>query len=398
MKKMILLAAQFRLNLFSNIFFITQCTLILLLVNATLSSILYGGYVGRYYTNLDKDRTFFLSSTVRNHVLPGDSEGFYQLVEDISAIDGVSGVGYQMEEAFLAGRNKDEIIDAFILSEDMTDIQYPLSQGRWFDGEGVSHGQTQVILGGEIAGLYETDEIITLYQLKGTDSGMQYVPVEARVIGKMRAPVFAISLNFASTQPEYVNMFEPYSNLILTDNQSLVHLDDIRFPTLSLLVFAKQDADVQAVKEELRRYGQPFDFHEVDSFYNAGISYRLTNQLPTTGIMVLGILFGVTGITYLGIYQNMKSISVYHLCGMSRKGCAYLNVALNASMLVISLLCAILLYFVPAVQDYLFRRAMYGAYNLIFSIAFISVVMGISFLVSFCFSKKSPVLTLRRFE
>lgn len=398
MKKMLLLAVQFRLNYMSNIFFVIQCTMVLLLANSTLSNILYGGFVGRYYTNLDKDRTIFLSSAVSNNVSVGDPEGFYRLTENISAMNGVSGVGYQMEESFLAGRNIDVTVHAIILSEDMANIQYPLSQGQWFDSADASDGRTQVILGGEIARLYETNELITLYQLTKTDAGMQYVPVEARVIGKMRAPSFALSLNFASTQPEYVNMFVPYPSLILTDNQSLVCADDVRFPMLSLLVFAEQDADVQAVKEELRRYGQPFDFNEVDRFYHAAVTFRLANQLPTTGVMVLGILFGLIGITYLGIYQNMKTLSIYHLCGMSRKGCAYLNMTLNAVMLSISLLFAVLLYFVPAVQDYLFRRTMFGIYNIVFSVAFTAVVMGISFLISYGFSKKSPVLTVRRFE
>ncbi len=398
MKKLLLLGAQFRLNLLSNLFFIIQCALVLLLANATISGIVYGGFVGRYYTNLDKDRTFFLSSAVKNHVGFGDSEGFYRLVEDISAISGVSGVGYQVEEAFLTGLNQDVIVHGFILGGDMADIRYPLSQGRWFDGAGACGGETQVILGGEIARLYETDESITLYRLSATDQGMQYVPVEARVIGKMRTPGFALSLNYASTQPEYTNMFEPYPSLILTDDLSLVSREDIRFPLMSLLVFAGQDADVQAVKEELRRYGQPFDFHEVDKFYDAAVSFRLANQLPTTGIMVLGILFGVTGITYLGVYQNMRAISVYHLCGMSRRGCAYMNMALNAVMLAAALSVAVVLYFVPAVQEHLFRRAMFGAYNLLFSVAFIIAVMGISFLISFGFSKKSPVMALRRFE
>lgn len=389
---------QFRLNLFSNTFFVIQCTLVLLLANSTLSNILYGGYVGRYYTDFDKDRTIFLSSAVSNRVEMRDSEGFYRLVDDISSIKGVSGVGYQMEEAFLAGRNEDVIVPAFILNKDMADIPYPLSQGQWFDNTDSSGGQTQVILGGEISGFYETDEIITLYRRTVTDGTVQYVPIEAKVIGKMRAPSFALSLNFASTQPEYTNMFEPYPNLILTNDLSLICPDDIRFPLMSLLVFAEQDADVQAVKEELRRYGQPFDFHEIDEFYNAAVSFRLANQLPTTGIMVLGILFGVIGITYLGIYQNMKSLSVYHLYGMSRKACAYMNVALNAAMLAVSLLLSVLLYFVPKVQDYLFRRAMFGTYNLVFSIAFLSIVIGISFLISYGFSKRSAVLTLRRFE
>lgn len=398
MRKIVLLAAQFRLNFFSNLFFVIQCILVFLLANSTISSILYGGFVGRYYTNLDKDKTFFLSSAVSNNVQFGDPEGFCQLVEDISVISGVNGVGYQMEESFLAGKNEDMIVHAFILSRDMASIEYPLSQGRWFDEESFSNGQTQVILGGEIANFYKVDENIILYQRIMMDGIWKYVPVEAKVIGKMRAPAFALTLNYASTQPEYTNMFEPYSSLILTNDQSLICPDEVRYPLLSLLIFADQNADMQVLKEELGYFGQPFDFNEVDEFYRAAVSFRLANQLPTTGIMVLGILFGVVGITYLGIYQNMKSVAVYYLYGMSRKGCAYMNVALNAVMLVISLLCAILSYFVPAVQDYLFRRTVFGIYNLIFSILFIFIVIGIFFLISYGFSKRSPVLTLRRFE
>ena len=129
MKKILLLAAQFKLNLWSNIFFIIQCTLVFLLANSTVSSILYGGYVGRYYTNLDKDRTLFLSAAVKNNVQFGDPEGFYRLAEDICAIGGVSGVGYQMEESFLAGTNEDVIVRGLILGGDMAEIQYPLGQG-----------------------------------------------------------------------------------------------------------------------------------------------------------------------------------------------------------------------------------------------------------------------------
>lgn len=398
MKKIMLLVTQFRLNIFSNIFFLIQCTMVFLLANSTISSIWYGGFVGRYYTDLDKDRTVFLSSAVKNNVRIGDLDGFYQLVEDISSIGGVSGVGYQIEESFLAGKNKDVIVPALVLSRDMAGIQYPLSQGSWFDNAGIPNGQTQVILGGEIANRYQIEETITLYQYRMTDGIGEYVPIEARVVGKMRAPAFALTLCYASTQPDYINMFEPYASLILTNDQSLISPGNFRYPSLSLLVFAGQDADMQAVKEELSYYGRPFDFHEVDGFYHAAISFRLANQLPTTGLMVAGILFGVIGITYLGIYQNMRSISVYYLYGMSRKGCAYMNVAFNAAMLLLSLFCSILLYFVPAAQDYLFRRTMLGTYNLIFSVLFIAAVVGISFFISYGFSKRSPVLTLRRFE
>ena len=398
MKTVLLLIAQFRLNFLTNIFFVIQCTLVLLLSNSTISGIVYGGFVGRYYTNLDKDRTLFLSSAVRNNVTYGDPDGFYQLVEDISAISGVSGVGYQMEEYFLIGGNQDIIVRGFILNKDMMDMQYPLKQGQWFDGTDVSGGQTQVVLGGEISRFYETDEVITLYQLTATDMGMQYVPIEARVKGKMCEPSFILSLNYASTQPEYTNMFETYSSLILTDDLSLICPDDIRFPLLSLLVFVEQGIDVQTVKEELQHYGQPFDFNEVDKFYNDAVSFRLANQLPTTGIMILAILFGTMGITYLGIYQNMKSMSVYYLFGMSRKGCAYMNVILNAVMLVFALFFAVLLYFVPTVHNYLFRRTMFGVYNLLFSFVFLFLIIGISFLIGYSFSKRSPVLTLRRFE
>ena len=358
---------------------------------------MYDGYVGKY-AGFDGNTTLFLSGAVEKNVSPGDPTAFFKLVDDIRTVEGVDGVGYQMNEYFLTGENEDIIVDAFILSDDMVNIKYPLNQGRWFDNETLSSQQTQVVLGGDIAKLYKVNETITLYKLEVIDESMQYVPVEAKVIGKMREPAFAVNLHFSSNQPEYINLFEPYQNLILTNDQTLISSEDIRYPLMSLLVFTDGNTDIDKVKEGLMEFGQPFDFNEVDKFYREGIAYKLANKLPTTGIMILGILFGVIGITYLGIYQNMKTLSVYYLYGMSRKESAFLNALLIAAMLSISLLCSILLYFIPSVQDYLFRRAMLGLYNLIFCLSFIAISIGISLLISYRFSKRSPILTLRRFE
>lgn len=358
---------------------------------------MYDGYVGKY-AGFDGNTTLFLSGAVEKNVSPGDPTAFFKLVDDIRTVEGVNGVGYQMNEYFLADENEDIIVDAFILSDDMVNIKYPLSQGRWFDNENLSSQQTQVILGGDIAKLHKVNETITLYKLEVIDESMQYVPVEAKVIGKMREPAFAVNLHFSSSQPEYINLFEPYQNLILTNDQTLISSGDIRYPLMSLLVFTDGNTDIAKVKGGLREFGQPFDFNEVDKIYRDGISHKLANKLPTTGIMILGILFGVIGITYLGIYQNMKTLSVYYLYGMSRKESAFLNALLIAAMLSISLLCSILLYFIPSVQDYLFRRAMLGLYNLIFCFIFIAISIGISLLISYRFSKRSPILTLRRFE
>lgn len=393
-KKVKLLLLQFRLNTVLNTFFVLQCVFVFLLMNSTVSSLVYDGYVGKY-ADFDEEITLFLSGGVSQNVQPGNPEQFYRLAEEIQAVDGVDGVGYQMNEYFLLGENEDVIVDAFILNDSMLRVKYPLRQGKWFEKDAA---KTQVILGGAIAGRYKTGESITLHKLEVIDGSTQYIPINAEVIGKLQEPAFAVNLHYASNQPEYINLFEPYQNIILSNDQSLISDDNVRYPLMSLFVFADRDADLQMLKEKLTDFGQPVDFHEMDQNYKESMAFRLANKLPTTGIMLLGILFGVMGITWLSVYQNMRTLSVYHLYGMSRKGCAFVNRILNVCMLLFSMLCAFLLYFVPAVHNYLFRRLMLGPYNFLFSFAFAAVAAGISFLISFGFSKESPVLILRRFE
>jgi len=366
MKWIKILFLQFRLNLVLNTFFISECVLVFLVANSGISTLLYDGYLGKY-AEFAPDTTFFLSGAVTHNVKPGDRREFEQLVEEIRSVDGVSGVGYQMSEFFLSG-------------------------------EGLYSSETQNILGGAIAAQYKTGEIITLHKLDVIQGIPQYIPVTARVIGIMRDPVFAVNLNFSSNRPGYINMFEPYQNIVLTNDLALVSKDDIRYPLMSLLVFAGSDADLSQVRRELAVFGQPFDFHEVDGFYREGIALRLARQLPTVGIMIFGILFGIMGITYLGTYQNMKTLSVYYLYGMSRRECAMVNVLLNAVMLVLSFGVSALLYFVPFVHENLFRRALFGAQNYIFSMAFIAAAAGLSYAVSCYFGRKSPVEILRRLE
>ncbi len=397
LKKCKLLLLQFRLNTVLNTFFVLQCIFVFLLMNSTISGLVYDGYVGKY-AELDEDTTIFLSEAVSNNVPIGEMEQFFRLAEKIQAVDGVDSVGYQMEDAFLLGENEDMFVQALILSDGMVHVKYPLHEGQWFEKETADSSEMQVVLGGAIAGQYKTGEGITLYRREVIDGSTQYTPIKAKVIGKLQEPAFAVSLNFASNYPEYTNLFDPYENIILSNDQSLIDVDDVRPPVASLFVFADQDVDLQALKEKLTDFGQPFDIHQMDKNYRESMAFELANKLPTTGIMLIGLLFGVTGITWLCIYQNMRTLSVYHLYGLSRKGCAFVNGILNVCMLLFSMLCAFLLYFVPEVYNYLFRRSLMGPYNFLFSFAFAAIAAGISFLISFGFSKESPVLILRRFE
>lgn len=268
-------------------------------------------------------------------------------------------------------------------------------EGEWFN---INEPKTQVVLGGDIANLYSVGDSITLYKLEVINGTMEYIPVQAEYIGKMKDPPFAVNLHFASNRPEYVNMFEPYENIIITNDQSLISADDIRYPLMSLLVFTDEAADKQAVKNELCRYGQPFDYTEIDEFYKAGMKNKLADRLPTTGIMLIGILFGVIGITYLSLNLNMRTFSVYYLYGMSHKECTLFSIVLNFAMLLVSMLISFIMYFIPAVNDYLFHRSMIGIYNVVFCLIFALCVIGISAVISYTTLRKSPIEILRRFE
>ena len=167
---------------------------------------------------------------------------------------------------------------------------------------------------------------------------------------------------------------------------------------MSLLVFTDGSIDKQTIKNELCKYGQPFDYTEVDAFYKAGIQNKLANKLPTTGIMLLGILFGVIGITYLSLNLNMKAFAIYYLYGMSHKECTFFSIILNSVMLFVAMLISFIMYFIPSVNDYLFHRSMIGMYNWFFCLLFALCVIVISAIISYSTLRKSPIEIIRRYE
>lgn len=99
MKRLKILFLQFRLNLVLNTFFIAECVLVFLVVNSSISTLLYSGYLGKY-AEFSPETTFFLSGAVTNNVEGRNPEEFEHLVEEIRLVDGIFGVGYQINESF----------------------------------------------------------------------------------------------------------------------------------------------------------------------------------------------------------------------------------------------------------------------------------------------------------
>jgi hypothetical protein len=395
MKKILLLFMHFRYNLSLNILYVTQCIFIFLLINSTISSLIYDAYIDKYVI-IDKDTTLFLSNVVANNVKHGNIEEFYNLIDSIKNVEGVKDVGYQINEYIIGGSNNHLIINSFYINDGMSKIQYPLKQGRWFNK--IDSNVTEVIIGGDISNLYNINDEVTLSKITTINETIQYMPIRVKIIGKLEEPIFFMDLNFSSNQPDYTNLFSPYANLILTNDSSIISNSNINYPMLSLIVNTDRTSDISNVKKLLSNFGQSFDFNEINEFNKDRIEFNLINKLPTSLIMLIGILSGITGITFLTIHKNMKTLSTYYIYGLSRTGCIYLNIALNITIICFSFIFAILLYFIPGINKYLFNRSLLGSFNIIFSIGFIISVILITLFINLKFIKNSPFLTLRRFE
>ena len=55
---------------------------------------------------------------------------------------------------------------------------------------------------------------------------LSYDTINAKIVGKLRNPALIINLNFSSNKPTFTNLFDPYDNVVLSNNTKILDLID----------------------------------------------------------------------------------------------------------------------------------------------------------------------------
>lgn len=387
-----LIFKSYRLNLFQNIFMIVQLTILLILFNSTVSGFIYDGKIANYITDYKKT-TILLSGAVENNLSASDSDQFLSLVDNLKSINGVKDVGYTIEESSFVNGNENTIIKTIYLNKYMCSIEYPLSSGEWFSEE---NKDMQIIIGGELNHQYDIGDRIKLSRIY-YGNGVQTENFDAVIIGKLKNPAFVMNLNYSSNRPILQNLFESEPNIILTDNDGIIDQSNLYFPLGSLVLDTEKNISSDSI-QELEQYGQ---YHSLDSIQTDSISIMnetIKQSLPPLIILLISILFGFIGFTYLYTYKFMKNLSVLYLCGANKGILKYLVVSQSTLSCLIAMIIFIPIQAIPATQEIFFRRALWGPWNCIITVGIVISVFIITLISSQIMLRKTPVETLRRYE
>lgn len=384
---------NFWLNRFQNIFMILQIIVILLLLNSMISNVMYNGRLNNYIRN--KEQNFYLlSGAVSSTVNPGVIGAFDDFINRLESIDGVKGVGYQIEESVILDKAPDDIISLFYLNPTMSELVYPLSSGRWFQSGGGD--EAEIVIGGELTRRYRVGDRVVMKRATYRTGTLTYDDIPVKIVGELRNPPMVITLNYRSNQPTFSNVFESYENVVLCNHADVLDTQMLYTPMESVLIqledrpgFAEQD---------LTAYGQLFSFQEIEAIGQSLLHKQIREVLPSFLILLSAITLGLIGTTFLFVFKYIKNLSIYHICGMSRRRIGLLIFSQSLLDIVIAFIISSILFYVPLINQVLFQRTTMGLFNLVGTLTLIAVFLSIIYIYARNLTKQSSIGLLRRYE
>ena len=374
---------------------IVQLSIIILLLNSLISNIAYSQKVNNYISN--KKNTFcLLSGAVVNTVGQNNENGFTGLIETLNKVNGVKGVGYQIEESIIMDKVPDQIVSTFFLNNTMSELKYPLSSGSWFNQS--NSDDIEIIVGGGLTGKYKVGDNVDVKRATYKTGTLSYDTFKAKVIGKLRNPALIINLNFSSNKPTFTNLFDPYDNVVITNNTKILDPHTTYYPLQSVIVQMDNTNKTKDTKDTLSQYGQVFSFQDIEKISVELFHDKIQEILLPFMVLLTTIIFGLIGTTFLFVYKYMKNLSVYNICGMSRGGLCGLIFSQSLFDIILSAIISLFLSSLPLVNELLFQRTSIGPYNLIGSLSLFGLLLGITFIYSKNLTNKTSVGLLRRYE
>lgn len=371
---------------------IVQLSIIILLLNSLISNIAYSQNVNNYISN-KKNTYCLLSGAVVNTVGQNNENGFTGLIETLNKVNGVKGVGYQIEESIIMDKVPDQIVSTFFLNDTMSELKYPLSSGSWFNQS--NSDDIEIIVGGELTGKYKVGDNVDVKRATYKTGTLSYDTFKAKVVGKLRNPALIINLNFSSNKPTFTNLFDPYDNVVITNDTKILDPHTTYYPLQSVIV---QIDNTNETKDTLSQYGQVFSFQDIEKISVELFHDKIQEILLPFVVLLTTIIFGLIGTTFLFVYKYMKNLAVYNICGMSRGGLCCLIFSQSLFDIILAAIISWFLSSLPFVNELLFQRTSVGFYNVVGSLALFALLLGITFIYSKNLTNKSSVGLLRRYE
>lgn len=297
------------------IFVSIQYVLAFMILHANVEA-MYTLYEKRNYVRSDsQDNVLWLNGVVSSYVQGDDEEDFYELISELKKIDYVEDIGFTKQTSAILDNDKHSTI---LLSIDKTygAWKYRLSKGNWFDFDS---DETQFILGGNAKRNRNIGDVINLkIPIEDDDHRIVFEDHTGVIVGFLPEKAYTVDLNYASSDPEFDDMLTSHDSVILTNNSEILNGKNCIYPNVSLLIRVVEGEEANA-KQSLEKYGDVVSLAEIRKNSLDGFYKEIWQMLFPNLMMLIVVIYGIAGTTYIYIFCSWKALTVYEMCGQSKK-------------------------------------------------------------------------------
>ena len=377
-----------------------QFIVILSIICVEINS-LHASYYETYFVE-DYEEGMYLYAEVMNHIMADQATtgvGTEEMIQQISEIDGVNGVGYTLnfmsyavldkdtqEEALFQGSNafetKVESPGIFTYVNDtMKNISYRMEDGVWLDKVTESDEYIPVAVGSAVGSEYGVGDV---FCLENSVTGKEF---QCQVVGVINQYTSTITLDQGgSSKTLPIDSYTPWK-IFTNDARVLEGLteDDWFYPSTCLMLWLEEEYDEAA----LREYGNIYPLKYMQGCSEESMSIFVNDIFNWYGILIFVILFGLFGSTYLILSKSMYETSVFSLLGMTKKQIASEHIILYGMVYLSSLPVIYIMWskLTPVIQAF---EYWWTSWHVIFLLVMAGVVVGIVTLLCVQMAKKSP--------
>lgn len=376
------------------IFMALQYLLAFMILHANVET-MYTIYAKMNYVSPnDNGDVYWLNGVVSSFVECDNRNDFYDFVSEIEGHAGIEKVGYAREgSAVLEGEEYGTPL--FVVNEVYGAWAYQLSEGSWFDFQ---QDETQFILGGYARKNYCVGDTITIQvPVQDEQQKITYRSCSGVVIGFLPEQAYAIDLNYAASEPEFGDMLMQYPALILTNDESIAEGQNWSYPNVSLLVKIAEEKRESAISF-LSQYGDCISFSEIQKNSLNGFWDEFWQMLFPNIAMMLAVIYGIAGITFLFIHRSRQALAVYEMCGQSAADRRTFILFTNGFPMAVGVMMSFVLSCLKAVKASFYIENIWTIYHVVST-----VLLALVFLLVMCFCtntmlRHTTIANMRRSE
>lgn len=356
-----------------------QFVVILAILCVEINNI-HTGYYETYFVE-DYDDNMYLYAEAMTYIredMATTGIGETEMLQWISEIEGVEGVGYTLDCTECVVADEQYVV---YVNDVMKNISYRMSEGVWLDEIVSDDDYVPVVVGSAVGNVYGVGDIFPMDNYASGEALM------CKVVGVLDEHASTMALDQGGSSKTLPTDQYTSWNIYTSDTRVLEGLEpeEYVYPATNLILSLEEEYD----EASLRQYGNIYPLKYMQGCSENNLVIFVNDIFNWYGILIFVILFGLFGTTYLILSKSMYETSVFSLLGMTKKRIASEHILMYGLVYLTALpaICVAWQKLTPVIQG---TEYLWTDWHTVFLAVMAGIVVGIVALLSFGMTKKSP--------